>query len=227
MGKTRKWFGPLSGILFVAAVLASFGISGEIDAEPSDSATTVLAAFRENADDIQTAAVLIMLGIGFLLFFLGHLRTRFRDDGSGWAADGFFAGGVVLASAWIVLTGVQLAGGVAGDSGHAEVAQGAMDFLWNSVYMFTPGLLAVGIAAAAVSFTHRTLPVWLGVFAVVVALGAIAPWIGIFIFVVWVLATSIVELIGAFRSPTADVPERTPENAEYQQAGQTSSPGTN
>ena len=227
MGKTSKWFGPLSGILFVAAVLASMGISGEIDAEPSDSASVVLREFNENADDIQTAALLTMFGIGFLLFFLGHLRTKFRDDGSGWAADGFFAGGVVLAGAWIVLTGVQLMAGVAGDSGHAEVAQGAIDFLWNSVYMFTPGLLAVGIAAAAVSFTHRTLPLWLGVFAVLVALGALAPWIGVFIFVVWVLATSIVELIRAFRSPTSDVSERTPENAEYQHAGQNSPPGKN
>jgi len=228
MGKTNKWFGPLSGILFVAAVAAGGSISAGIDAEPSDSATTVLAAFRESADDIQTAALLAMLGIGFLLFFLGHLRTKFRDGGAGWAADGFFAGGVVLASAWILLTGVQLAGGVAGDSGHAEVAQGAIDFLWNSSLMFTPGLLAVGIAAAAVSFAHRTLPIWLGVFAVVVALGSLAPWMGIFVFGVWVLATSIVELIRAFRPTTgSDVPERTPETAEYQEAGQSSPTGTN
>ncbi len=203
MGKTGKWFGPFSGILFVASVVAAGGILGELDIEPSDSASSVLAEFREKADDIQTAALVTMLGLGFLLIFLGHLRTKFRDGGSGWAADGFLAGGIALASAWIVLLGVQLAGGVAGENGHAEVAQGAIDFMWEGTFIFTPGLLAVGIAAAAASFINRTLPLWLGVFAVVVALGALAPWLGVFVFVAWVLATSIVELIRAFRPSTA------------------------
>jgi hypothetical protein len=202
MGKAGKWFGPLSGILFVAAVVAAGGISGELDIEPSDSASSVLAEFRQNADDIQSAALVTMLGLGFLLIFLGHLRTKLRDGGSGWAADGFLAGGVTLASAWIVLLGVQLAGGVAGEHGHAEVAQGAIDFMWEGTFIFTPGLLAVGIAAAAASFINRTLPLWLGAFAVVVALGALAPWLGVFVFVAWVLATSVVELIRAFRPST-------------------------
>jgi hypothetical protein len=206
MGKASKWFGPLGGLLFVAAVVVGGGVFGGLDAEPSDSASTVLAEFRENSGDIQKAALLTMLGIGFLLVFLGYLRTRFRDGGSGWAADGFLGGGVALAGAWMILLGVQLAGGVAGEWGHAEVAQGALDFMWEGVYLFTPGLLAVGIAAAAVSFAHRTLPIWLGVLAVVVALGALAPWIGIFVFVAWVLATSIAEGIRALRpAPAAEV----------------------
>ena len=178
----------------------------EVDAEPSDSAHTVLTAFAQKADDMQIAVLWTMLGIGFLLIFLGHLRTKFRDSGAGWAADGFFAGGVVLASAWIVLGGVGLAGGVAGEHGHTEVAQGALDFLWEGVFLFTPGLLALGLAAAVVCFTTRALPIWLGVFAGVVALGAIAPWLGIFVFGLWVLTTSIVEIIKAIRpASTADV----------------------
>lgn len=203
MGMASKWFGPLSGILFVAAVVISAGIYGGIDVEPSESASAVLAEFSERADDIQTAALVTMLGIGFLLLFIGHLRTKFRDGGSGWAADGFSAGGIALASAWIVLLGVQLAGGVAGENGHAEVAQGALDFLWEGVVSFTPGLMAIGVTAAVVGFTNRALPTWLGVFAVVVALGALAPWIGIFVFMAWVLAASIVDFIRAFRPRTA------------------------
>ena len=56
----------------------------------------------------------------------------------------------------MILTGAQLAGGVAGESGHAEVAQGAIDFLWNGTYLFSPGLLAAGIAAAAASLISRS-----------------------------------------------------------------------
>ena len=203
MDRASKWFGPLSGILFVAAIVTAIAVVGEFDSQPSDSASTVLAEFRDRADDIQTAALLTMLGIGFLLIFLGHLRTRFRDGGAGWAADGFLAGGVVLASSWILLVGVQLAGGVAGEHGHTEVAQGALDFFWEGTLIFSPGLLAVGIAAAVASFAYRALAIWLGVFAVVVALGALVPWIGIFVFVLWVLATSIVEIIRAVRPATA------------------------
>ncbi len=200
MGKVSEWFGPLSGVLFVAAVVVGVAISAGVDSEPSDSASSVLAEFREGADDIRTGALLTMLGVGFLLVFVGHLRTRFRDGGAGWAADGLLAGGVVLAGGVIVFTAVGLAGAEAGDNGHAEVAQGAIDFLWNGTLIFSPGLLAVGIAAAVVSFTNRTLPTWLGVFAVVVAL---ARWIGIFVFIAWVLAASIVELIRVSRPATA------------------------
>ena len=75
--------------------------------------------------------------------------------------------------------------------------------------------MAVGIAAAAASFINRTLPLWLGAFAVVVALGALAPWLGVFVFVAWVLATSVVELIRAFRPSTqAEVGQRSPGNSE-------------
>ncbi len=204
MDKASKWFGPLSGILFIVATAVGVSISeGVDDIDPAQPASSVLAEFRETADDIKLGAFFSVLGIGFLLVFVGHLRTKLRDGGAGWAADSFLAGGVVLAGAMIVIVGVQLAGAEAGDRGHTEVAQGAADFLWNSSLMFSPGLLAIGIAAAVASFIYRILPIWLGVFAVLVALGAIVPWIGILIFVVWVLAASIVELISASRPETA------------------------
>lgn len=207
MDTARRFFAPISGILFAAAIFGAEAVVGGLDSEPSDSPSTVLAEFREKSDDIQLAGFLTMLGVGLLVVFLGHLRTRFREGGAGWAADGFLAGGVVMASAWIVLVGVQLAGGVAGDSEHAEVAQGAIDFLWEGSFLYSPGLLATGIAAAVASFACRVLPTWLGVFAVVVALGALAPWVGVFVFVLWILAASIVELrrASADRQTTADV----------------------
>ena len=59
----------------------------EIDAEPSDPASAVLAELQENANQIGTAALLTAFGVGFLLVFIGHLRVRLRDGCSGWAAD--------------------------------------------------------------------------------------------------------------------------------------------
>lgn len=202
MDKVDRWIGPVSGILFVVGFVVGAGISGDVDAEPTDSASTVVAAFRDSADDILLGRLFTVLGIGFLLIFVGHLRTKFRDGGAGWAADGFLAGGVAIAGAMIVFVGVELAGAEAADRGHAEVAQGAIDFLWNGTLLLSPGLLAVGITAAITSFSYRILPIWLGGLAVVVALGALAPWIGIFIFGLWVLAASLAEAVQAIRHPT-------------------------
>lgn len=206
MDNVTRWIGAVSGILFVVGFVVGAGISGEVDAEPSDSASSVVAAFRHSSDDILLGRLFTVLGIGFLLIFVAHLRAKFRNGGAGWVADGFFAGGIALASAMIIFVGVEVAGAEAADYGHAEVAQGAVDFLWNGTLLFSPGLLAVGITGAIASFLYRQLPIWLGALAVVVALGALAPWIGIFIFGVWVLAASLVESVQAIRRPTsADV----------------------
>ena len=207
MDKARNWLGPLSGIAFFVTFVIGSGIGGQIDSEPTDSASSVLAELRHDAGGIRMGAVFALLGVGFLLIFLAHLRAKFREGGAGWAADGFLIGGVVLAGGLIVFTAVRLAGAEAGDSGHTEVAQGVVDFVWNGTLIFSPGLLALGIAAAVASFTYRIMPTWLGVFSVLVALGTLAPWIGIFLFVVWVLAASIDELIRTIRQPAtaADV----------------------
>lgn len=202
MDRVRTLVGPLSGILFVFAVVVRV-IIGSFDAEPSDSAGSVLAELRESADDITVGVWIGMLGVGFLLIFIAHLRTKLRDGGASWAADAFLAGGVVLAAALTVVAAIELAGATAGDHGHTEVAQGAVDFLWNITLILSPGLLAVGIAAAVASFSHRALPTWLGGFAILVAVGAVVPWIGIIVFVVWVLAASIVEIVYASRTPAA------------------------
>lgn len=102
----------------------------------------------------------------------------------------------------IVLIGVELAGAEAADRGHAEVAQGAVDFLWNGALLFSPGLLAVGITTAIASFFYRILPIWLGALSTVVALGALVPWIGIVIFGVWILAAGLADAVQAIRHPT-------------------------
>ena len=198
MNATTQWLGPISGVLAVVFVIVSQGISGSIDAEPSDSVATVMAELSGSAD----GTIFAMLGAGLLLVFIGHLRARFNEQGAGWAGSVLSAGGVVLVGAVLIAVSAQLIGAEAADQGHVEVAQGVIDFTWNAAWLFTPGLLAFGVGAAAASFSQRVLPVWLGVFAVLVALSAIAPWIGLPLFVLWVLAASIDELIRLIRGPS-------------------------
>lgn len=196
MNTTTRWFGPISGLLAVVLVIVSQGM-GSADVEPSDPVSTIMAELRGSADGVLVA----MLGAGFLLIYVGHLRARFHEHGAGWAGNVLYAGGIVVASAALIIVGALLTGDQAADLGHVEVAQGVVDFIWNAVWLFTPGLLAFGVGTAVASFSQKVLPVWLGVFGVLVALSAIAPWIGIGLFGLWVLAASIDELVRVMREP--------------------------
>ncbi len=199
MNLARYGLGPISGMLFGVSVVLSKGIFGDLGAEPTDSATSVLVKFQTHADAIGNAAFVEMLGLGLLLIFLGHVRTSLHEGGAGRAADAVMAGGVALAGASILLTGISLTGAVAGDHGHVEVARVAADFLWEGSWLFTPGLLAIGLGATVAAFMYKALPAWLGGLSLLVALGAFAPWIGILVFVVWVLASSTVDVTRAVR----------------------------
>lgn len=191
-------FGPLAGLVASASILVSAILAGEVGAEPTDSATEVVDAYLNPENDIETAAIVAMLGLGLLLLFAAHQRTRMRARGATWQADAFVVGVVAIASATIVDTGVDLMGRVGAENGHEVVAVAANDFAWNIVWLYTPGLLAIGLASAAAGLGGRGLPKWLGRTAVVVTVGAIMPWIGLPLLVLWLAALSIRELrVGA------------------------------
>ena len=205
MSSATRWLGPGSGVLALIAVVISEGISGSIDSEPTDSSSTMLAEFSNSADDIRTGAILGVLGAGFLLVFIGDLRARLRDRGADWAGSVFAAGGVALIAAVLVFVAAELTGAEAGDQGQGDVAQAVVYFNWNGVWLFSPGLLAIGVGVAVASFSFRALPIWLGVFGVLVGVSALAPWVGVPLFGIWVLAASISEIVSMARTqPSTD-----------------------
>ncbi|NND76011.1 MAG: hypothetical protein HKN44_13495 [Ilumatobacter sp.] len=199
--QATRFIGPGTGVLAVIAVVVSQGISGSIESEPTDSTATIMAEFRTTSDDIEFGAVVGVLALGLLLLFLAHLRTRFHDGGARWAGDLMSLGGATLAAAVMIVIAARLAGAEAGENAHNDVVHGVVDFLWNGAWLFTPGLLALGVGICVAAFGHHVLPVWLGVFGVLVAVGAIMPWIGLPLFVLWVLAAAVTEIVGLARTP--------------------------
>lgn len=188
--------GPIAGLVFAATVIVSSILAGSVGTEPSDPATDVVDAYLNPENDIEIAAIVAMVGLGVLFVFLPHQRDRMRARGAGWEADALVLGFVSIAVATILDTGVDLMGWVGADHGHEAVAQAANDFGWNITWLYTPGLLAIGLAGASAGLANRGLPRWLGIFGVVVCVGALMPWIGLFVLLVWVLALSITELFG-------------------------------
>lgn len=188
--------GPIAGLLFIASVVLSSILAGEIESEPGAPASEVVADYLDSEQDIGFAALVAMLGIGPLLVFLPIQRRRMRSRGATWEADSLVLGFAFLAIAAMVDTGVDLMGRVGAEHGHEVVAQAANDFAWNSVWLYTPGLLGVGLAATSAGLRGRGLPRWLGGFGVLVCIGALMPWIGLLVVLVWMLALAITELAG-------------------------------
>lgn len=191
-------WGPVTGI--AAALALGFGMSrASVDAGPGEPSGVLLERYRDAADDLDLAVLLTVLGLGLLLLFLGFLRAELRARGAGWPADGVFAGGLAFTTAALVDTAARITASVGADEGHVSVVRAANDLIWESAWLASPGLLALGASAAVVSFAARALPLWLGAFAVLLALTALVPWMGVGGFVFWVLGAAIAELVRGVR----------------------------
>lgn len=207
MSEDGGWLGPVSGLLFFVAVVASaavfggFDFFGGVDVVPSYSAETLLSAIRVKGDAIYNSSLIMLLGLGFLGFFIADLRVRANRAGLGWPSEGFLIGGILIGVAWLMYLGMQLAAHVVGDFGHSGSVHIVVDLLWLAFWLFLPGLLVFGVSAAVAGLRTDFHPLWLGIIGVLVGLTAFLPWDGLFVFVPWVAAASIVHLVRR-RNPT-------------------------
>lgn len=200
------WFGPISGLLFFVALLAAatvfggFDFFGGVEVEPSWPSDRLLVAIRLKHDAIHTSSLIMLLGIGFLGFFIADLRVRAEKAGLGWPREGFVIGGILVGAAWLFYLGLQLAAHVAADHGHGEFVQVMIDPLWLAFWLFLPGLLIFGVSAVIAGLRSELHPIWLGVIGILVALTAFLPWDGLFVFVMWVAAESILQIVRILRA---------------------------
>jgi hypothetical protein len=197
----RRWLGPVSGLLFFAAVLVSaavfggFDFFGGVEVEPSYPPAELLAAIQAKDGAILSSSLVMLIGLGFMGLFLADIKVRADESGLGWPSQGFVVGGVLIGAAWLVYLMLQMTAQLVGDEGHIDSVVTIIDLLWVSFWLFLPGLLIVGVSAAVAGLRSSLHPVWLGVIGVAVALTAFLPWDGLFVFVAWVTAASILHLV--------------------------------
>ena len=197
---------PLSGVLSVAIIVAVFAIGGSTPVE-HDSAAKVQAFYSKHHDKHAALAFFLAIAIPFLLFFVSSLRNDLRSvGGTAQLANAAFAGGVLAAGGFALLSAVHLALAEAASSANTIGATQTLNVLDNSD--FIPAASGVGLlvlAAGASVVRHGGLPRWLGWIGVVIGIVAFTP-AGFFAFLaggLWILIASILLTLARRAAHTA------------------------
>src|SRR2546428_12671028 len=145
---TWERLAPLTGLVFVAIVVAVFAIGGSTPGD-HDTAQQVQAFYGQHHDKHSALAFLPALSLPFLLFFVSSLRYELRRaGGTGQLANAAFGGGVLAAAGFGILAFVHFV--LAGASESAQTngttqglnLVGKTDFLSMGSGVWRPALAA-------------------------------------------------------------------------------------
>ena len=189
-------YAPLSGLLFVALVVASIFVGGETP-DTNDPTVKVVAEWVKNEDEFKISAILGALAGVPLIWFLGSLRSTLRrgEGDSGRLSAIAFGGGLILIAGAGVDSSLQFA--IAESVGEVppNVTQ-TLSVLYDNFFLIFPmGLCPLFLATGLVILRSRVLPVWLGWTAFFIGVLALAGPIGFAAFLlglIWILVASIV-----------------------------------
>jgi hypothetical protein len=196
---TWERLAPLTGLVFVAIVVAVFAIGGSTPGD-HDSARQVQDFYGQHHDKHMALAFIMAISIPFLLFFVSILRYELRRaGGTGQLANAAFAGGVLAAAGFGILAFVHLALADAGDSVKTIGTTQALNVLDNNDFLpMAAGMGVLVLAAGLSTVRHGGLPKWLGWVGVVIGVAAFTP-AGFFAFLlsgIWVVIVSILLTLG-------------------------------
>lgn len=197
---------PLTGVLFILLLIASFAVAGE-PPDADEDVQEIVEHYVDNETGIWIGAGLFGAAALSLLVFASYLRNLFSDA----AAGRGLLPGLVLVGASIVVVGgaidttIQVALVEAADEIEPDAVQ-ALQALWDND--FVP--IAVGIATMLLSIGVLTvqtgaLPKWIGWIALALLVIGFTP-IGFVAFPgmgVLILIISILLAVRAGRTTTA------------------------
>ena len=193
----KRWhpLAPLTGVLFVAFIIAAFVVGGETP-DVDDSIVKIRDYYNDEAKQIVTAAA-IALGSVTLVFFAGILRSVLRtaDEASERLATVAFGGALILASGLLAFAGFTftLADVVDKDIIAPQTLQTLNALNSDFFLMFVGGQAVFLIAASIAILRFGGLPAWTGWVALILGIASVTP-VGFFAFLgllLWTLAVSI------------------------------------
>jgi hypothetical protein len=170
-------YAPLSGLLFVALLVASIVVSGFDSVDSDDSIQKIVEFWSDNDSEQIAGAILGALATLPFLWFLGSLRSAFREaeGGTGRLSSIAYAGGIFLAGFAVVSGSIQFA--VAESVG--DVPPGVtqtLSVLYSDFFFgFPVGIATLMLASALVILRTRVLPAWLGWVALLLGIVGLTP----------------------------------------------------
>jgi hypothetical protein len=191
---------PLTGIVAVVLLIASFAIGGETP-DFDDSGQEVIDFYVDNEGAQFAASLLEALGALFLLFFVGVLRSALRrsEGGTGGLSAVAFAGGIVQAVGLLSFAGFSFVLTDVGDKLEPGAAQALNALDGDFFFMVAVGTAALLLASGVSMLRTGAFPRWLAWIAIVLGVLSVTP-AGFFVFLaygIWVLLASIVMLRGS------------------------------
>jgi hypothetical protein len=208
MQQESSWerLAPLTGVIFVVIAVAVFAIGGSTPGDHA-SAQKVATYYGNHHDKHVTLAFTLALSIPFLLFFASSLRYDLRRaGGTGQLANGAFAGGVLAAVGFGILSFVHFALADAADSVKTIGTTQTLNVLDNTDFIPVAAGMGTLVLGAGLSVVrHGGLPRWLGWVGVVIGVLAFTP-AGFFAFLasgLWIAVASILLTLARRAAPPA------------------------
>jgi hypothetical protein len=193
-----KWLrvGSLSGILFVALVVASNVAAGGIP-DPSASPAKVIDFYTAHKTGQQVSATLTAAAVVVGLYFFWGLRNYLHraGDGEQFATLGF-VGAVVFGVGGCINAGLQWSLAAVPTRLTPAAAQ-ALNVLFKddlATGLYNAGLAALMLFYGVAMLRTKGMPAWLGWVSIVLGLAALAGPIVFLVFVAtapWAIAVSI------------------------------------
>jgi hypothetical protein len=186
---------PLTGVLAVAAIVASFVMLGETP-DANAPVNEVVSFYDKHDSDAQWASALLALGsLAFLIFsstIAGALRRAQGETGGASALA--HGGGIVFAAGLAIFAGLTFALGDVGNEIEPSAAQ-AISVLNEDLYFpLAVGATAFLLGSAVAILKTGALPKWLAWLAIVGVVISLTPvgFIGIAVLGLFTVISSIV-----------------------------------
>ena len=201
---------PLTGVLFVVLLIASFLIMGEPKDADSEVAE-IVEYYVDNDDAIIVSSFLFAAGALSLLFFASYLRNVFRDaqGEAGSVLPGLvLVGASILAVGGAIDTTILIALAEAAEDIDPAAVQ-ALQALWDNDFVpIALGILTFLLSAGLATIRGGALPKWLGWVALVLVVVGLTPagFVAFMGALLWILVVSILLAVRAGKTTEPAMP---------------------
>jgi hypothetical protein len=171
--RTRSNWDALTGVAFVALAIIAFAIQG-VPPKAGAAAADVVRYFTENRSQVLASSAVWFLAAILLLWFLGVLRSRMRDNDVGEQLAATAFGGGIFGVAFLTASScgsIAAALEIARTGTEPPAVRGFYDLAGAFFAMSGIGFAVFYWATALAGLRNRSLPSWLCWFAV--AAGAV------------------------------------------------------